>query len=99
MLVHAHPDVPLAIHSDTSDVAVGAILKQQVKSAGKPLGFFSKQLRKPKTKYSALDRELFAMYLAVQHFRFFVEGRPFTAFTDHKPPVWPRSLSPGPAAR
>ena len=25
------------------------------------------------------------MYLAVQHFRFFIEGRPFMAFTDHKP--------------
>ena len=25
------------------------------------------------------------MYLAVRHFWFFIEGRPFTAFTDHEP--------------
>ena len=25
------------------------------------------------------------MYLAVRHFRFFLEGQPFTVFTDHKP--------------
>ena len=25
------------------------------------------------------------MYLDVRHFWFFIEGRPFTAFTDHKP--------------
>ena len=24
-------------------------------------------------------------YLAIQHFRYFLEGRPFTAFTDYKP--------------
>ena len=64
---------------------VGAVLQQQVKGNWEPLGFFSKQLRKPETKYSTFDRELLAMYLTVRHFRFFVEGRPFTAFTDHKP--------------
>ena len=40
------------IHSDASDVTVGAVL-QQVKGTWEPLGFFSKQLRKPETKYSA----------------------------------------------
>ncbi len=31
------------------------------------------------------DRELLAAFLSVKHFRFFLEGRPFTLFTDHKP--------------
>ena len=34
--------------------------------------------------YSAFDKELLGLYLAVRHFRFFLEGRYFTVFTDHK---------------
>lgn len=36
-------------------------------------------------KYSAFDRELLAIYAAIKHFRYFVEGRQFIVFTDHKP--------------
>ena len=35
--------------------------------------------------YSAFDRELLAVYLAVRHFQYFVEGRVFHINTDHKP--------------
>ena len=50
-----------------------------------PLAFFSKKLRPPERKYSAFDRELLALYLGIRHFRYFLGGRHFTAFTDHKP--------------
>ena len=36
-------------------------------------------------KYSTFDNELLAAYQAVRHFRNFVEGKPFTFYTDHKP--------------
>ena len=35
--------------------------------------------------YSTFDRELLAVYLAIKHFRHFLEGREFHVFTDHKP--------------
>jgi RNase H-like domain found in reverse transcriptase len=44
----------------------------------------SKKLDTAQMKYSAFDRELLAAYLAVRHFRFLLEGRDFTLFTDHK---------------
>ena len=50
-----------------------------------PLAFFSKKLRPPERKYSAFDRELLALYLGIRHFRYFLEGRQFTAYTDHNP--------------
>jgi RNase H-like domain found in reverse transcriptase len=50
-----------------------------------PLAFYSKKLDTAQMKYSAFDRELLAAYLAVRHFRFLLEGRDFTLFTDHKP--------------
>jgi hypothetical protein len=35
------------------------------------------------THYSAFDRELLAIYS--RYFRYMLEGRRFTLFTDHKP--------------
>ena len=37
------------------------------------------------TNYSTFDREVLAMYLAIKHFRHFIEGREFHVWTDHKP--------------
>jgi len=85
LLAHPRTDAPLSLVTDASDVAVGAVLQQQVGGSWQPLGFFSKQLRPPETRYSTFDKELLAIYLAIRHFRSSVEGRPFTVFTDHKP--------------
>ncbi|PAA46946.1 hypothetical protein BOX15_Mlig009783g10, partial [Macrostomum lignano] len=85
MLAHPRPDAPLALTVDASDTAVGAVLEQRVGPAWQPLAFFSRQLRPAEVKYSAFDRELLALYLAVRHFRYLLEGRHFTAYTDHKP--------------
>jgi transposase InsO family protein len=85
MLVHPRSDAPTAVTVDASAYAVGGVLEQLVDGHWRPLAFFSRQLRKPELNYSAFDRELLALYLAIRHFRYFLEGRNFTAFTDHKP--------------
>ena len=66
-------------------MVVGAVLEQLIGGIWKPLTFFSRQLHPPECKYSAFDRELLALYLAVRHFHFFLEARSFIAYTDHKP--------------
>ena len=53
--------------------------------AWQPLVFFSQHFRKPERKYSAFDRELLAIYLSIRHFRYYLEARAFTIFTDHEP--------------
>ena len=85
MLTHPHKNAPTAVTVDASDQAVGAVLQQLVHGSWQPLAFFSKQLRPPEKKYSAFDRELLALYLGIRHFRYFLEGREFIAYTDHKP--------------
>ncbi len=52
--------------------------------AWRSLSFFSRKLSPPELKYSAFDRELLAVYSLVKHFRFFLEGRKFSIFSDHK---------------
>ena len=80
-------DAPTTIMVDASDTAVGAVLQQQQGDTLVPLCFFSKKLQPAETRYSTFDRELLAAYLAVKHFRYFIEGRQFTLLTDHKPIV------------
>jgi hypothetical protein len=52
-----------------------------------PLGFFSRKLEDSQAKWSAFDRELYACVEGIRHFRFILEGRSFTIYTDHKPLV------------
>ena len=69
MLVHPRSDAPTAVTVDASGLAVGAVLEQLVDGGWQPLAFFSRALRPPEQKYSAFDRELLALYLAIRQFR------------------------------
>lgn len=85
LLVHPKENANLSITTDASGIAVGGVLQQFSNNAWEPLAFFSKKLSDAEIKYSAFDRELLAIYMSIKHFRYFVEGRTFTVFTDHKP--------------
>lgn len=87
LLALPDPDAPISIATDASDLAVGSVLQQLVNDHWEPLAFFSKKLESAETRYSAFDRELLAIYLSIKHFRYYLEGRGFTIFTDHKPLV------------
>ncbi len=81
-----NPTARLDLHMDASSSHIGAALHQQLKghSTWQPLGFFSRKLEAAQAKWSAFDRELFACVEGIRHFRFILEGRAFTIYTDHK---------------
>ncbi|GFS89133.1 transposon Tf2-6 polyprotein [Trichonephila clavipes] len=83
LLVHPSPSAPLALYVDASDYAIGGALHQVVDSELQPLAFFSRKLTSSEKSYSAYDRELLAIYSAIRHFRYMLEARDFTVFTDH----------------
>ena len=72
-----------------------AVLQQQRPgdSAWCPLGFFSKKLSPAQEKWSVFDRELWACFSGIRHFRFILEGCSFTIFTYHKPLTYALSRS------
>ena len=84
LLFHPKPDAVVAIMSDASDIAVGAVLQQFVDSQWQPIAY-SYKLSPTERRYSTYDRELLAVYLSIKQFRHFVEGRIFSVYTDHKP--------------
>jgi len=60
---------------------VGAVMQQQTNTGWQQLAFFSKALSEAQAKYSTIGRELLAVYLAVRHFRYIIEGRSFFVLT------------------
>ena len=85
LLSHPNPAAPTALTTDASDVGIGAVLEQKITGDWKPIAFFSKKFSPAESRYSAFDRELLAVHLSIRHFKYFLEGRQFTVFTDHKP--------------
>nr|VZI07566.1 unnamed protein product [Spirometra erinaceieuropaei] len=60
----------------------------------RPPAFFSKNLSPAEARYSVFGRELLAVYLAIPHFRHFLDGREFVVLTDQKPLVGALRVSP-----
>jgi hypothetical protein len=81
-------DAPISLMTDCSNTCAGAVLQQKEGNRWQPLGFFSKKLSDAQQKYSTFDRELLAIYMAIKHFRYLIEGRNLIVYTDHKPLVY-----------
>ena len=46
---------------------------------------FSQTFLQTQRRYSTFDLELLAILLQIRHYRYFVDGRQFTVYTDHAP--------------
>jgi RNase H-like domain found in reverse transcriptase/Reverse transcriptase (RNA-dependent DNA polymerase)/Integrase zinc binding domain/Integrase core domain len=86
-LAHPAPAAVLSLATDASDHHIGAVLQQLEGRHWRLLAFFSQKLNATQQKYSTFDRELTAIFAALRHFCFILEGRSFHILTDHKPLV------------
>lgn len=77
-------DAKLTLTTDASSNTIGVVLHQVTDGIEKPLSSFSLKLNKAQQKYSTFSQELLAIYLAIRDYRYILEGREFTVFTDHK---------------
>jgi cleavage and polyadenylation specificity factor subunit 1 len=80
LLAHPHPTAPLALVTDASTTAMGAVL-QRVQDVWQPLAFFSRKVNPAQQKYSAYDRDLRGREVLPSH----AGARHFSILTDHKP--------------
>ncbi|KAI0993586.1 hypothetical protein K3495_g14598, partial [Podosphaera aphanis] len=83
--------LPTVLESDASQRFIGAALLQPHMSTTKthqsilhPVAYFSKKLTKTQQRYSAQERELLGILLAIQHWRHWIEGGDITVVTDHE---------------
>lgn len=73
------------LDTNASGVGVGAVLEQEVDGNRRQIGYFSKHLSPAQRKYSALERELLEIVLAIEYFHYLVLGNEITVISDHQP--------------
>ena len=77
-----YPDFnkPFDIHTDASDVQLGAVISQNEK----PIAFYTRKLNPAQTRYTTTERELLAIVETLKEFRNILLGQQITIYTDHK---------------
>ena len=69
--------------TDASGLGIGGVLEKR-NNVWEAAAFFSCQLRGAEQRYSATELEALALVATVQHFRYYLYGKQFTIYTDHK---------------
>lgn len=90
----SNPDfsLPFTIQTDASDLGIGAVLTQAHLEGEKVVAFMSQKLTTCQRKYSATERECFAVLCAIEKFRPYIDGVHFDVITDHASLVWLKNL-------
>ena len=84
---------PYIVQTNASDRGIGAVLSQlDADSADLPVSFYSRKLLPREEKYATVEKECLAIKDAVNAFKVYLLGRPFTIQTDHRALEWLKRL-------
>lgn len=80
VLTHPDPNKPYRLETDASDIACGAVLKQN----GKIIGLYSYTFKAAEKNYTVVEKETLAILKAMTHFKTIVFNCKTQIFTDNK---------------
>ncbi|GBG74878.1 hypothetical protein CBR_g19391 [Chara braunii] len=82
------PQRSFIVTTDASQYGIGAVLAQQEGKKFRPGEYMSKKMSSKKLAKSTDERELYALYKALVHWRHYLLGRFFYLRTDHQTLKW-----------
>ncbi|GBG81909.1 hypothetical protein CBR_g34092 [Chara braunii] len=88
VLMVPDPQKPFIVTTDASQYSIGAVLAQQDGKKMRPIEYMSQKMPSKKLTKSTYERELYALYKALVHWRHFLLGRFFYLRTDHHTLKW-----------
>lgn len=82
--------LPFYVATDASNLGLGAVLYQLVKNDKgetevRYISFVARSLSQSERRYAAYKKELAGIIFALNKFHYYIYGRRFTLFTDHRP--------------
>ena len=81
---HSNPDLETRIKCDASRKGLGCALEQRTPNGWHTVAFASRILNSVEDKYSINELELLGVVRSVEHFKYYLYGKPFTVITDHR---------------
>ena len=81
---HFNPDLETRIKCDASRKSLGRALEQRTPNGWHTVAFASRFLISVEDRYSINEFELLGVVWSVEHFKYFLYGKPFTVITDHR---------------
>ena len=100
-IVLCFPDYtrPFVVATDASNVAIGAVISHVMDDGiERPIAYMSKTLKKTQRKWSTIEREAYAVIVALNEFNYYLWGQHFTLVTDHRPLTWLKTM-PNPSPK
>ena len=87
---HFDPELQCVIACDASDIAIGAILSQEVEGGLHPVAIYSRKMNKHEINYERQDKELLAITSAFKEWRRYLAGarHKINVYTDHEGFQW-----------
>jgi hypothetical protein len=77
-------EAPVFLHTDASDIGIGADLFQMKGGVVTPIAFISKALNKTESRWSTPEQECYAIFYALVKYEYLLRDIFFTLRTDHR---------------
>ena len=81
---HFNPDLETRIKCDASRKGLGCALEQRTANGWHTVAFASRFLISVEDRYSINELELLGVVWSIEHFKYYLYGKPFTVITGHR---------------
>ena len=81
---HFNPDLETRIKCDASRKGLGCALEQRTPNGWHTVAFASPFFNSLEDRYSINELELLGVVWSIEHFKYYLSGKPFTVISNHR---------------